>query len=93
MVPVAPNIIISIIIMSSIPQLAEGIIADLWRDFWICETETGQQVAQLHDRYTIIIIIIIIILSTNVLDLLQMQYTSSEPNWLYHGTEQNVLNV
>jgi len=26
-------------------------MADLWRDFWIRETGTGQQVAQLHDRY------------------------------------------
>jgi len=24
-------------------------IVDFWRDFWIRETETGQQVAQLHD--------------------------------------------
>jgi hypothetical protein len=28
-------------------------MADLWRDFWIRETGTGQQVAQLHDRYMI----------------------------------------
>ena len=26
-------------------------MADLLRDFWIRETGTGQQVAQLHDRY------------------------------------------
>ena len=26
-------------------------MADLWRDFWIRETWTGQQVAQLHDSY------------------------------------------
>ena len=26
-------------------------MADLWRDFWIRETGTGQQVAQFHDRY------------------------------------------
>jgi hypothetical protein len=26
-------------------------MADLWRDFWIRETGTGQQVAQLHDTY------------------------------------------
>ena len=26
-------------------------MADLWRDLWICETGTGQQVAQRHDRY------------------------------------------
>jgi hypothetical protein len=26
-------------------------MADFWRDFWIRETGTGQQVAQLHDRY------------------------------------------
>jgi hypothetical protein len=36
--------------VNTTPQLAEGIMADLWRDFWIRETETGQQVAQLHDR-------------------------------------------
>jgi len=33
------------------PQLAEGVMVDLWRDFWIRETGMGQQVAQLHDRY------------------------------------------
>jgi hypothetical protein len=33
-------------------RLAEGIMADLWRGFWIRETGTGEQVAQLHDRYT-----------------------------------------
>ena len=32
-------------------QLAEGIMVELWRDFWIRETATGQQVAQLHERY------------------------------------------
>ena len=37
-------------------QLAEGIMADLWRDFWIRETETGQQVAKLHDRYMMMMI-------------------------------------
>ena len=26
-------------------------MADFWRDFWIRETGTGQQAAQLHDRY------------------------------------------
>ena len=26
-------------------------MADLWRDFWIRETGTGQQVAQLHYKY------------------------------------------
>ena len=26
-------------------------MADHWRDFWIRETGTGQQVTQLHDRY------------------------------------------
>jgi hypothetical protein len=38
------------IIYNAIPQLAEGIKADLWRDLWIIETGTGQKVAQLHDR-------------------------------------------
>ena len=35
----------------STAQLAEGIMVDLWRDFWLRETGTGHQVAQLHDRY------------------------------------------
>ena len=26
-------------------------MVDFWRDFWIRVTGTGQQVAQLHDRY------------------------------------------
>jgi heme/copper-type cytochrome/quinol oxidase subunit 2 len=43
-------------------QLAEGIMADLWRDCWIRETGTGQQVAQLHDRYMMMMIMIIIII-------------------------------
>ena len=43
--------------MNTIPQLAEGIMADLWRDFWIRETGTGQQVAQLHDRYMMMMMI------------------------------------
>jgi hypothetical protein len=30
-------------------------MVDLWRDFWICGTRTGQQVAQLHDRYMMMI--------------------------------------
>jgi hypothetical protein len=29
-------------------------MADLWRDFWTRETRMGQQVAQLHDRYMMI---------------------------------------
>ena len=30
-------------------------MVDLWRDFWIRETGTGQQVAQLHERYMMMI--------------------------------------
>jgi hypothetical protein len=30
-------------------------MADLWRDFWIRETGTDQQVAQLHDRWMMMI--------------------------------------
>jgi len=26
-------------------------MVDFWTDFWIRETGTGQQVAQLHERY------------------------------------------
>jgi hypothetical protein len=39
-------------------RLAEGIMVDLWRGFWTRETGTGQQVAQLHDRYMMIMILV-----------------------------------
>jgi general stress protein 26 len=47
---------------NTILQLAEGIVADLWRDFWIRETGTGQQVAQLHDRYMMMMIMMIMMM-------------------------------
>jgi len=40
------------------PHLAEGIMVDIWRDFWIRETGTGQQVAQLRDRYMMMMMMI-----------------------------------
>jgi len=33
-------------------------MADLWKDFWTCETGTGQQVPQLHDRYMMMMMIL-----------------------------------
>jgi len=35
---------------------AGGIMVELWRHFWIREIGTGQQVAQLHERYTMMMI-------------------------------------
>jgi len=34
-------------------------MVDLWRDFWVCETRKGQQVAQLHERYMMMMMVII----------------------------------
>ena len=39
-----------------IPNWQKESWVDLWRDFWIRETGTGQQVAQLHERYTMMMI-------------------------------------
>jgi len=36
-------------------------MVDLWRDFWIRETGTGQQVAKLHERYTIMMMMMMTI--------------------------------
>jgi len=46
------NFEVQITVTNTTPRLAEGIMEDLWRDFLIRETETGQQVTQLHERYT-----------------------------------------
>jgi len=45
--------------------VAEGIMVDLWRDFWIRETGTCQQVAQLHDRYKMMIMKMMMIKKKN----------------------------
>jgi hypothetical protein len=37
-------------------------MAGFWKDFWIRETGTGQQVAQLHDRYMMTIIMMMMLL-------------------------------
>jgi hypothetical protein len=44
------------ILHPKITTFVEGIMADLSRVFWMHETETGQQVAQLHDRYMMMMI-------------------------------------
>ena len=43
----------------------------LWRDFWIRETGTGQQLAQLHERYMMMMIIRTKLISLSVV---QMKY-------------------
>jgi len=39
-------------------------MADLWKDFWTCETGTGQQVAQLHDRYNMMMMMVLVSLES-----------------------------
>jgi hypothetical protein len=39
-------------------------MADLWRDFWIRESGTGQQVAQLHDWYMMMVMMMVMITAT-----------------------------
>jgi len=34
-------------------------MVDLWRDFWIRESGTGQQVAQLHERTMMMMLMMI----------------------------------
>jgi hypothetical protein len=35
-------------------------MAELWRDFWMRDTGTRQQVAQLHDRYMMMMMMMMI---------------------------------
>ena len=70
-------------VMKYYPQLAEGIMIDLWRDFWIRETGTGQQVAQLRERYIMIIIIIIIMTTT----------TTTNIHWKFYAITYKVKKI
>jgi hypothetical protein len=62
-------------------KVAEGIMADLWRDFWICETWTGQEVTQLHDRYTMMIIIC---LATEYVFFVMTFWNTTNLTWNYY---------
>jgi hypothetical protein len=43
-------------LIKNTPQKTEGTKEDHWRDFWMLETGTGQQVAQLLDCYMMMIV-------------------------------------
>jgi len=43
--------------LNTTPLPTEGIMVDLRRDFWIRETGMGPQVAQLHDRYMMMMMV------------------------------------
>jgi len=60
-------------------QRAEGIMVDLWRDFWIRETGTGQQVTRLHDRYMMMMMMMMIMM---MMRKLQSEETAGRRN---HG--------
>jgi len=61
-------------VINTIPQLAEGIMTDLCGDFWISETGTVQQVAQLHDRYTMMMMMMTTT-TTNKMQLFRFIYS------------------
>jgi len=64
-------------VLREVTSLAEGIKVDLRRDFWIRETGTGQQVAQLHDRYVMMMRIMIIIMMMMMMMMMMSDLTSS----------------
>ena len=53
-------------------------MAKLWRDFWICETGTGQQVAQIHGRYmmTMMMMIMMMMIMVMVMIMIMMMMKS-----------------
>ena len=46
-------------------------MVDLWRDFWMRQTGTGQQVAQLHERYMMMIIVIMIMITIMIMIMMR----------------------
>jgi hypothetical protein len=67
------------------PRLAEGIMADLWRDFWIRETGTGQQVAQIHDRY----MMMMMMSDINVNNYMMLETKSEQRTLLWRNVLRN----
>ena len=59
-------------------------MADLWRDFWILETGTGQQVVQLHDRYMMMMMMIVAMANWR-----QFRYSNQQQKYVINGTLRN----
>ena len=75
------------------PWLAEGIMADFWRDFWKRETGTGQQVTQLHDRYMMMMMMMMMMNVFNSrLTELKVQSPCFNRQWVTCLTQTFVLN-
>jgi hypothetical protein len=52
-------------------------MVDLWRDFWIRVTGTGQQVAQLHDRYMMMMMMISFAARTDKVEYREISHTNT----------------
>jgi len=90
------NIKISVITESK--KKLQATVLDLWRDFCMRETGSGQQVVHLHDRYMMMIIIIIIIISyLSLFSLIKaFSYTESDAEILakhVHVSSSQQLHV
>jgi hypothetical protein len=48
--------------MKTTPQETEGTKEDHWRDFWMCETGMGEQVALLLDSYMMMMIMMMMMM-------------------------------
>ena len=54
-------------------------MSHLWRDFWIRETGTGQQVAQLHDRYMMMMINVLLATLSLWIDGFCSEWATAQP--------------
>jgi hypothetical protein len=52
------------LIKKAIPEKAKGTKEDHWRDFRMCETGMGQQVAQLLDSYMMMMMVVMMMDTT-----------------------------
>ena len=64
-------------------------MADLWRDFWIRETGTGGQVAQLHDRCMMMMMMMMMTTSARYLSLSWASSIQSIPP--HHTSWRSIL--
>jgi low temperature requirement protein LtrA len=61
-------------------------MAELFRDFWIRETGTGQQVAHLHDRYIMMMMMVMMVMMMVMMSKIYMNGKKKTPKFLVNKT-------
>jgi len=68
-------------------------MADLWKDFWTRETGTGQQVAQLHDRYMMMMKLLFVLALSDKRPEFQLSFSNIYRCWMLYTHARTYMDM